>query len=403
VNTRFVVMPNDSMWWILRPEFIAFVDNVVMDIRQIEYEENEKDKSGFHKLVWDRLSVLASEGLVTFEDLKIDNDAIDHDAQCVLDSIMGDENSQVVFVRDMIFAYEYWISFNKMKVDLLPNNQDYSKLIQKNSLLWLEDLNSLKTIGRKALIDRPSIVTDVARNILKKIATMNCLRKHYPYMPMSSLKEYEPFFKYVHDDISLSAANEASVLTHSSEFTRRPNLRIDLPIEPEYNFLRFRLSKKEFWDHVKNTISLYKTMKRRLDDLLDISNDLIMISQRENPRIKVTKDFTNILRSIKNAAQCQTKRSSYLSKTFSGISLLPIPILSTIMTSMSILSSDISQIITAMDFNRNGLSGKGFSSYVSFLESMIDSSSSTKFPQIANDNKAWSSAPSKLPFWRAFD
>jgi hypothetical protein len=73
------------------------------------------------------------------------------------------------------------------------------------------------------------------------------------------------------------------------------------------------------------------------------------------------------------------------------------------MTSMSILSSDISQIITAMDFNRNGLSGKGFSSYVSFLESMIDSSSSTKFPQIANDNKAWSSAPSKLPFWRAFD
>lgn len=65
------------MWWILRPEFIAFVDKIIISPEQLEEERNSQTKSGYHKITWDRLEVLLDNDLIAPLDFELDNSAIE--------------------------------------------------------------------------------------------------------------------------------------------------------------------------------------------------------------------------------------------------------------------------------------------------------------------------------------
>ena len=98
-------------------------------------------------------------------------------------------------------------------------------------------------------------------------------------------------------------------------------------------------------------------------------------------------------------SQNSKTRSEYLSYSFFGLSLIPIPELSILFGALGLGSSKLGEHIESSQYYLKGLSTKGLSAYYSFLESMVDVSKLEKFPDIQNDNNNII-APDK-PFWRS--
>ncbi len=36
METKLIITPDDSMWWILRPEFVTFIDKIIISKEQFE-------------------------------------------------------------------------------------------------------------------------------------------------------------------------------------------------------------------------------------------------------------------------------------------------------------------------------------------------------------------------------
>ena len=198
MQTKLVVMPRDSMWWIVRPEFVAFLDKIVMDKSHFAFEKDEKDRSGFHRLAWDRLNVLGDTGLLELRDLGISDTDVKSKADRLLLLIQSNAEWLEQFCNDLAFGYQYWIDFNQMKIDLLPNNEEYIRLIRENMGTWLADLQALQQRGKLALEERPAILEYVGRNVLEKVVTLDLLASKHGLCPLSALKEYEPFVKWLY-------------------------------------------------------------------------------------------------------------------------------------------------------------------------------------------------------------
>lgn len=177
MDITLVAPPNDSMWWVLRPEFIGFIDKMVIDKDQWDREENGKARSGYHNLVWERLSVLMDEGLLKIMPLGIDSNKIERDAEELLEKVVEENASGLV--DDLIDAYNYWISFNELKTELLPKQQRYRKEILNLIPLWQSDLNLLRSARVEALTERPKILSFVAKNIFIKIIELERLNSKY--------------------------------------------------------------------------------------------------------------------------------------------------------------------------------------------------------------------------------
>ena len=194
MDVTLVAPPNDSMWWVLRPEFIGFVDKVVIDRNQWVREDAERNKSGYHKLVWERLSVLGDEGILVLDDLDLPSIQIEQKANTLIEKALSDRPE--VFVDDLISAYEYWISFNRLKLHLLPKGQQYSKLISDLVPVWESDLAQLKTDRSLALIDQPKIVEYVAKNIFIKVIELEELNRIYHKCAFSSLSGHSKIISH---------------------------------------------------------------------------------------------------------------------------------------------------------------------------------------------------------------
>ncbi len=71
METLLVIPPGDSKWWLLRPEFFAFIDKVQLDPKDFEKVSSRRHESGYHKVIWERLFLLADKGKVILKDIPI--------------------------------------------------------------------------------------------------------------------------------------------------------------------------------------------------------------------------------------------------------------------------------------------------------------------------------------------
>jgi hypothetical protein len=399
METKLIITPDDSMWWILRPEFTAFVDKIVMSPEQFKGEKNNKNRSGYHKTTWDRLEVLMDNNLIEIKDLNIDEEKINDETSTIIHSIFHSERIHPSILEDTIFAYEYWIEFNQQKLDLVPEDQDYHRDILKSMPLWKDDLKLLKSKGNEAFLQRPEIIKYGTTNIIKKVLSLKHLNESNQECPLTGLKEYEPFLKYI--ELNL----DAPLLTERTAFTYKNQIpsnfiggSVHLPVEPEYDFMRFKLSKLKFNELLKSTFSNYKDARKKANDLLNRSEEIAFNLSEGKLKQKVTDDFLNINKELLKNHRSIRKNSKYLSYCFFGLSLIPIPPIAALFGLLGLSSKKISEYVDSAQLYMKGITPNGLSTYYSFNESLMDISKLDKFPDVQKENKSFKYDKEK--FWR---
>lgn len=403
MEINIVTLPKDSMWWIIRPEFIAYIDKIYMDKKQFKYEEDEKERSGFHKVAWERLNILLDNNMLDLIDINIDDSIVENDTNNIFKNIYRDSSSIEQFIDDLIFSYKYWIDFNILKIKLLPDNQEYSKLIKGFMTIWERDLKSLEENRKEALNSRPDIIDNVGRNIIKKIVTMNIMNEDLKYYPMSSLKEYEPFTKWLPNYKEKTYVTEKIILSYKNSLINVNNKFVNLPLEPEYDFLRFKLEKQKFNRKIKEIKETYKVIKYKFREILSYSEELLFGIYESKWNQSVTNDLMILNKELSESTRKASRRSKYLSKAFGGLSFIPIPVLSQVLNGISLTSDEISRVFQSIQLTNKGIRSKGLKSYLSFLESMLNYKIYDKFPQIVEQNKEKVINTKTAPFWRIND
>jgi len=399
MKTKLIITPDDSMWWILRPEFVAFIDKIIMSKAQYEEEKKCQYKSGYHKTTWERLEVLIENGLIEIKDINFNKDKIDEEANAIINRILSPSQTHSSIVDDMIFAYKYWIDFNKQKIALVPGDQQYSKEILKSMPKWNEDLMLLQTKKEEAFTIRPEISKYTVSNIIKKVITIRFLNDTYHECPLTALKEYEPFLKYIELDLNAPLLTERTAFTYQNKIPSKfLNGSVHLPVEPEYNFMRFKLSKLKFSELIKNTFSNYKNARIKVNDLLNRSEEVAFNLSEGKIVQKVTNDFININNELLNSHKTIRKRSNYLSYCFFGLSLIPFPPIAALFGYLGVKSKKISEFIDSAQLYLKGITPEGLSTYYSFNESLMDVTKLAKFPEIQSENSQYKFDAEN--FWR---
>jgi len=399
LDVTLVAPPNDSMWWVLRPEFIGFIDKIEIDEGQWNREENEKDRSGYHRLVWERLTVLLDEGLLDIKKLDINYTEIYQNAETLLQKSINDNEES--FIEDLIKAYNYWISYNELKIKLLPKQQKYRNEILSLLPLWKSDLKLLETLGSNALISRPKILSQGAKNIFIKILELEELNKRYTKCAFSSLREYEPFVKYLALKKPLILAPETSKLTNSSQMINSLKSKsIELAADPDYEFLKLTLSQKTFKKLIRNTITNYKSSRDKLRQMVERTDELLYGLAEQVIDPKVSQDLLVINSELLNIKKQTEKRSKYLSLTFSGLSMLPIPFLSQVLNLLGMGSKKISEYVESGYLANKGFTPNGLSAYYSFLEGNLNLTKLKGFPEVEEANGKLDPTFDQDMFWR---
>lgn len=397
--TKLIMTPDDSMWWILRPEFTAFVDKVILSSEQIEEEKRNKDKSGYHKVTWERLEVMMDNNLIEIQDFHIDYMSIDADTSTILTNILSADLIHPSLLKDTIFAYEYWIDFNNQKLDLVPADQEYHKDILKSMPLWLEDLKLLKERGDEAFYLKPEIITYTLTNIIKKVLILKFLNETYKQCPLTGLKEYEPFLKYIELNLDTPLLTERTAFTYKNKIPSKfTSGAVHLPVEPEYDFMKFKLSKLRFKDLLNTIGSNYKEARIKVNDLIKRSEEVAFNLSEGKINQKVTQDFVNINRELLKNHRITRERSKYLSYCFFGLSLIPIPPISALFGVLGLSSAKLSEYVESAQLFMKGITPKGLSAYYSFNESLMDVSKLDKFPDVQKENNSF--RYDKESFWR---
>ncbi len=399
MGSNLIITPDDSMWWILRPEFTVFVDKIYMSKDQYLKEEQSKNRSGYHKVTWDRLQVLIDNDLIEIKDLKIDEKVIENEAKNVISKISKKKQEHPELLNDMIFAYEYWIEFNKMKLDLVPEDQEYHSDILKNMPLWKEDLDVLKKKGNEAFYIKEEIIKYATTNIIEKVLTLKHLNKAYGSCPLTALKEYEPFLKYVELELDAPLITDRTSFTYQNRMPSKfNNGSVHLPIEPEYDFMRFNLSKVKFKNVYKGVFNNYKKYRTRVKDLMKYSEEVAFNLSDGKIDKKVTNDFISINHDLLKSHRQIRKNSKYLAYCFFGLSLIPIPAVAALFSFLGLKSEKISEYVDSAKMHLKGISPDGLSAYYAFNESLMDISKLDKFPGVQKENSKFKYGKEK--FWR---
>ncbi|WP_422105071.1 hypothetical protein [Winogradskyella sp.] len=399
MGSNLIIAPDDSMWWILRPEFTVFTEKIYMSKKQYHKEEESKDRSGYHKVTWDRLQVLLDNNLVEIKDFKLNENQIDKETDLILAKIIKKKEVHPSLLNDMIFAYNYWIEFNNMKLDLVPEDQDYHADILKNMPLWKDDLDILKRKGNEAFYLKEAIIKYATRNIIKKVLTLKHLNKEYNSCPLTALKEYEPFLKYIELDLDAPLITERTAFTYKNKIPSKfINGSIHLPLEPEYDFMRFNLSKIKFNNVYKSIFHNYKQYRLRVKELMKYSEEVAFNLSEGKLKKKVTDDFLSINRELLNNHRDIRRNSNYLAYSFFGLSLIPVPALAALFGFLGLQSTKVSEFLDSAKMYLKGISNDGLAAYYAFNETLMDTKRLEKFPDIQKENSKFGYGKEK--FWR---
>ncbi len=399
METKLIITPDDSMWWILRPEFTAFVDKIIMSPEQYEVEKKSKDKSGYHRTTWERLEVLIDNDLIEFKNLAIDDNKIQNETSSIIKTIFGENNIHPCILQDTIFAYDYWIEFNQQKLDLVPDDQDYHNDILSSMPKWKDDLLLLKSKGIEAFTIKPEIVKYTISNIISKVVLLKHLNERHGECPLTGLKEYEPFLKYIELNLDAPLLTERTAFTYKNKIPSRfLGGAVHLPVEPEYDFMKFKLSKLKFDQCLKSIFSNYKSARKKANELLKRSEEIAFNLAEGKMKQKVSNDFVNINQELLTNHRNIREKSKYLSYCFFGLSLIPIPPIAAFFGVLGLSSKKISEFIDSAQLHMKGITPNGLSTYYSFNESLMNVSKLDKFPDIQKSNKSFKY--DKENFWR---
>lgn len=396
--TKLVIVPEDSMWWLLRPEFVTFIDKVIISKEQYQIEEQSKEISGYHKVTWDRLNVLLDNNILEIREIILNKKKIEQETNKLLTDVFDNTEQYPSLVDDMIFSYNYWINYNKQKIDLVPNDQEYHKSIIEAMPLWEKDLELLKNEGYNAFNKSKGIKEYTLKNIIKKVLQMKEINESFKECPLTALREYEPFLKFIKSEFNAPIITEKTLYTYNNKIPSKLNGSVHLPIEPNYEFMRFKLSKLKFQDILKSLINNYKKSREKVKTLQKISEEITYGLSIGKFNQKVTQDFLNINTELLNNQRKVQTHSKYLSYSFFGLSLIPNPLTAGLFGFLGLNAKKIAEFFETARFSFKGITPNGLSAYYSFNESLMDISKLNKFPDIQKENSTIIS--SKQKFWR---
>lgn len=393
-----VIPPRDSKWWLMRPEFFAFIDKIRLDPDDYRRLKDRHGSSGYHKVLWDRLSALVDDGMVEIADIPVSFEKAKLEASETLRRILKDKRAIGTFIEDVAFSYRYWIDYNKQKLDLLPKEASYGDEILRQIPVWEEDLRLIERMGSGAFEEKPEILSQGTINVLSRVHLLRQADGLCPGLPMTSLKEYEPFLKYI--DLS----SKITLLTEHSRVVSRYNPKVyesdsgnHMGLNPDIDFLNYRMSKKTFIGRLHALWDNYKESRTVLRELQSRALDVALCLSEAKLTNKVTTEFLRVNQLLKDEASKTKKRSKYLSWAFFGLSFIPVPGLSQLFSTLCQGAKNLGQRIESLRLYEKGFSFRGTTAYYSFLESLMDIRRLSKFPDVPEREN--DSGKDKL-FWR---
>lgn len=395
-----VIPPGDALWWLLRPEFFAFVDKIRLDPSDLKKIDERRSRYGYHKILWDRLSTLIDEEMVELQDIPVSFEEATDKASETMEVITKRSELSDLLIKDMAFAYRYWIDYNKQKLELLPKEAHYGGKITEQIPIWEADMNLLNKIGNKAFVERPEILSQTLLNVLTRVQLLRQANELSEGFPMTSLKEYEPFLKYIDPQADITLLTECSqVVSCYNPHADESNTGNHLGIEPDLEFLNYRMSKKSFIGRLRALWDNYKKSRVILREWQERTQDIVFCLSESHLTNKVSDEFLRVNKLLKDQASKTKKRSKYLSSTFFGLSFIPIPGISHLFSILSQGAKKIAERVESLALYEKGFSFKGTKVYYSFFESLMDISKIEKFPSI---NEKEDSQKEQL-FWRVED
>jgi hypothetical protein len=394
---RIVITPEDSMWWLMRPEFLAYVDEVLLDPADYDRVKREKSDSAYRAVVWKRLVVLGDNGLLRLGSIEIDWDRLNLQAERKIREILCDDEKTRVFVTDMIFAYRYWIEFNQQRLAIMPIEDDYADSVSLHLPVWVSDLRLLETRGKLALIERPEIVEQTAKSILIRVGSLREIARHHPGVAFASLKEFQPFLKYT--DCGPDEPLPPGVLdVIKGYFPREPGRAWrDLPVEPDMAFLLFDLSKRDFWERLSRLQDGFKGTRAVLGSLLAHLDDIAQGLRHGRLEAAVAAGYARLARELDDLEFATREGSPYLRDAFYGMSLVPTRSLSRMLRAASGDGAPAAQENPAGPESR----AEAPPAYYGMLECLLDLSRSKPLRQAKPRRAAARHKPP--PFWRSAD
>jgi hypothetical protein len=310
---RIVITPGDSMWWLLRPEFLAYVDAVTLDAADYKRAKSERSDSGYHAAVWRRLSVLETSGLVVLEPVVVDWRAVNLRAQRAIQAILADPGLTKILVTDLISAYKYWLEFNQQRLEILPVLDDYAECVREHIPIWTKDLGLLLSRGERAFQSEPKILKQTAGSIMARVTSLWEINRRCRGIAFASLGQFRPFLKYLD--------YRPGAIPGSGPVSRRRF--INLPVEPDLGFLSCRLSKRAFWERLEAIRAGFGEVRSAVDSLLGAGDEMLEAARTGRPGPKALTRYLGLERKIDSLASRMRSRSPYLKDVFYGVSLVP--------------------------------------------------------------------------------
>jgi hypothetical protein len=317
-----VVSPGDSMWWLLRPEFLAYVDRVRVDPADYARVESEKSDSGYHAAVWRRLSVLAANGVLDLSPVEVDWESCGVEAEQRLEKVLPDERLAEVFIADLIFVYRYWLEFNQQRLETLPVVDAYAQCVREHLPVWTSDLELLVNRGRQALLDQPKILQQTARSIVGRAVCLREVNRRYRGAAFASLRQFQPFVKYAEcpQDFPPDACLEVFGVNGKDLPAART---INLPVEPDLSFLSHGMSKLDYWTRLSAIRSDYAGMRARLSSLGAAGVELIDNLRDGRLDLRAAQACAGLERELADLGSKIRAGSPYLREAFYGLCLVP--------------------------------------------------------------------------------
>jgi len=296
---KIVIPPGHCKWWAVNPAIVLYVDSIIMPSNEFEKIYEGRNQNTYHRVVYKSVTLLKEEGILITSDsyFQKDEKILSNFKKQVRDIIQEcDKKKLLQVVKDLRFAYEYWIAYNRKKLEILDKSlkKDYKyfEVILKDMNVWEEDLKFLreieyllvkneKDIGPKK-IDKLNVIFNVTfSNILTHVYLMLENAKLHQGSAFESLREYEPFFKYIALDLENISSLNNQILGDS--------LVVNFPI--------VGIKQKDFLQEITNTVGAYLKIRQILKRFEDIGWDLWEISERYNiDELNINKEILKRIR-----------------------------------------------------------------------------------------------------------
>jgi len=222
-----------------------------------------RDDSSYHTIVANTVQALKGEGLLSVTDqfTRMAPGDVDGLMSDIRDQLRhGDPVESTRIIDDLVFAYRYWIGYNARKLDLLDaaarHDATYADKIRKDIEVWHKDLAALHRA--RARLQRPgktrfrlggaaSAADITLPHLIAHTWNMLATGRLNRGFPFESLREYEPFFRYLPGQVSEGEESSSALADYLcvpipvAGLPQRSGLKSAMDAVDQYRRLRNRL------------------------------------------------------------------------------------------------------------------------------------------------------------------